>query len=225
MVDPSKSKPDWPEVIVHTLEAGLLLGQGTPAKDGLQVHPLPLDLVEVVQQLIEVCKTLLPHWCLVLKALVVRRVLQWLQQALVVSHLRRDGDTQWCGQCSHGFVLYSFTWSTEKGTISPTTDTQWRGQCCHSFALHSFNWYTDEWSTDTQWSGQCSLGFALYSFNQYTEEWSISPTTDTQWSGQCFHCLSNTVFHPYQSAQCVCVCVCVCVHMLVCVCVCVCICV
>ena len=146
MVDPSKSKPDWPEVIVHTLEAGLLLGQGTPAKDGLQVHPLPLDLVEVVQQLIEVCKTLLPHWCLVLKALVVRRVLQWLQQALVVSHLRRDETHN--GVVNVPMALF----------FTPSPDPQRKGQfllqLTHSGVVSVAIALPFTLSTDTQMNGQ-----------------------------------------------------------------------
>ena len=76
-----------PEVSVDPLEPGLLSGEGTAPENGLQVDPSPLDLVELVEELVEVGQPGLPDGGLVGKPLEVRGVLQRLQQALVVSHL------------------------------------------------------------------------------------------------------------------------------------------
>ena len=84
MIEPS------PEIIVYPPEAALLLGEGSPAKDGLQVDPLALDLVQVLQVLVKVCQSLLPDGGLVRKALVVGRVLQGLQETLVITNLEND---------------------------------------------------------------------------------------------------------------------------------------
>jgi hypothetical protein len=76
-----------PEVVIHPLESSLLLGQSPTSKDGLKVDPLPLDLVEIVEVFIKIGQPLLPDGSLVLEALVVGRILQGLQQALVVTNL------------------------------------------------------------------------------------------------------------------------------------------
>ena len=65
-----------PEVIINSLEPTLLLGQGTPAKDRLEVDPLTLDQVKVVEVLIQISQTALPDGGLVFEHLVIRRVLQ-----------------------------------------------------------------------------------------------------------------------------------------------------
>ena len=76
-----------PEVVVDALEATLFLGQRATAEDGLEVDPLALNLIEVVQVLVELAQACLPDASLVLERLVVGRVLERVQQALVVAHL------------------------------------------------------------------------------------------------------------------------------------------
>lgn len=76
-----------PIVIIHSLKSSLLLGKSPSSKDWFKVHPLPLDLVQVVQVLVKISQSLLPHRGLVLKALIVWRILQRLQQALIVTNL------------------------------------------------------------------------------------------------------------------------------------------
>lgn len=49
-----------PEIIIHPLESSLLLGKGSSTKDWLQVDPLSLDLIQVVEILIQISKPLLP---------------------------------------------------------------------------------------------------------------------------------------------------------------------
>lgn len=49
-----------PEIIIHPLESSLLLGKGSSSKDWLQVDPLSLDLIQVVEILIQISKPLLP---------------------------------------------------------------------------------------------------------------------------------------------------------------------
>lgn len=62
------------------------------AKDGFQVDPATLDLVEVVEVLVEVCQPPLPQCGLVGKPSKIGRVFQRLQQTLVVSHLWHKED-------------------------------------------------------------------------------------------------------------------------------------
>lgn len=49
-----------PEIIIHPLESSLLHGKGSSTKDWLQVDPLSLDLIQVVEILIQISKPLLP---------------------------------------------------------------------------------------------------------------------------------------------------------------------
>ena len=77
-----------PEVIVDPLESPLFLGQGSTPKYGFEVDPLALYLVEIVQELVQVGQARLPDGSFVLEALVVGRVLERLQQTLVVSYLQ-----------------------------------------------------------------------------------------------------------------------------------------
>ena len=65
-----------PVVIIHSLESSLFLGQGSAPKDGLEIDPLALDLVEILEVLVQVSKPLFPDRRLVLEYPVVRRVLQ-----------------------------------------------------------------------------------------------------------------------------------------------------
>ena len=81
---------DVAQVVVDALEARLLLGQRAASEYRLQVDPLALHLVEVVQALVESAELLLPHADLVLEVLVVGRVLERGEQRLVVAHLAEE---------------------------------------------------------------------------------------------------------------------------------------
>ena len=53
--------PFSPEVRVHSPEPGLFSGQSSVAKDGFEVDPATLDLVEVMEVLIQVGQPPLPE--------------------------------------------------------------------------------------------------------------------------------------------------------------------
>ena len=77
-----------PEIIVHSLEPSLFLRQRTSAKDRLKIDPLPLDLVQIVEVVIEFTQACLPDRRFVLEGFVVGRVFEGVEQALVVADLR-----------------------------------------------------------------------------------------------------------------------------------------
>ena len=66
---------------------GLFLREGTPGKDGFEIEPLPLDLVQVQNELVQVSQSSLPDLGLVLEGCVIRRIFERLQKTLVVAHL------------------------------------------------------------------------------------------------------------------------------------------
>ena len=78
---------DRSEVVIDSLETSLFPRQRSTAKYGFKVHPSTLDLVQVVKVFVEVCKPRLPESCLVSKSFKVGRVLERLEQTLVVSDL------------------------------------------------------------------------------------------------------------------------------------------
>ncbi len=79
--------PRSPEILVHPLKAGLFPRQRPTPKYGLEVDPLPLDGVEVLEVLVEVGQPGFPQRHFVLEARVIGRVFERLQQAAVVAHL------------------------------------------------------------------------------------------------------------------------------------------
>ena len=76
------------ELVVDSAEPGLLVGQGTAGKYGLEVHPLPLNDVEIHQALREHRQAVLPSRGLNLERGVKGRVLERLHEALVVRDIR-----------------------------------------------------------------------------------------------------------------------------------------
>lgn len=76
-----------PEVLVHSLEASLFPWQRPTSEYGLEVDPLPLDGVEVLEVLIQVGQSGFPQRHFILEAQVIRRVFERLQQTAIISHL------------------------------------------------------------------------------------------------------------------------------------------
>ena len=77
---------DVPQVLVNAPKARLLFGEGASPKDRLQVNPLPLHQIQIVQTLVERAQFRLPHHNLVLEVPVVRRVFKRRKQGLIIAN-------------------------------------------------------------------------------------------------------------------------------------------
>ena len=77
-----------PEIVINSFESILFPWQRPSSENRFQIHPLPLDLVQIVHVLIQVCKTRLPDGGFIRKASIIRRVLQRLKETLIVANLK-----------------------------------------------------------------------------------------------------------------------------------------
>ena len=128
--------------------------------------------------------------------------------------------------------LYSFTWSTEKGTISPTTDTMaWSvlpRLCLSLFQLiHggmvnlSDNWHTMEWSMFTLFKQHCPSPISVCSVHACVRACVRACVCVHAHACACVCACVRVYMH---ASVCACVCECVCMCVCVCVCVCRCVC-
>ena len=77
-----------PVLFVDSLESSRFPWQRTTSEYRLKVDPLPLDLVESLEDGVQLRETRLPETSLVLKTFEIRRILEGLQETLIVPNLQ-----------------------------------------------------------------------------------------------------------------------------------------
>ena len=77
-----------PVLFVDSLESSRFPWQRTTSEYRLKVDPLPLDLVESLEDGIQLRETRLPETSFVLKTFEIRRILEGLQETLIVPNLQ-----------------------------------------------------------------------------------------------------------------------------------------
>ena len=79
-----------PVLFVDSLESSRFPWQRTTSEYRLKVDPLPLDLVESLEDGVQLRETRLPETSLVLKTFEIRRILEGLQETLIVPNLQEN---------------------------------------------------------------------------------------------------------------------------------------